>query len=230
VVSTLEGWVRRLVAARLVTAPPPAGRADPNEARLVGDPEEVRRLLVVRPLTVAVLVTAGGVPQLLHPGELLLPPLLAPGVPRVVARALSTAPVELDVTVTDLVTFDGHPVDRVVLRLTMQLDDLDGYAALLELVGNHPDDLEPQLLAAVHREVTTAVRGAVRMNRLADLQRLTLATVLQARWLPSRFGAGTLRCRHLRVQRVRWPGEDEATVPVPVPAGGPPLPAPGQPA
>lgn len=227
VVSTLETWVRHLVAARSVAATPSAadpsagGGAESVGSRLVGEAEEVRRLLVVRPETVVVAVPRGGVPQLRFPGELLVPPLLSPGAPRIVARPLSTAPVNLDVTVTDLVTFDGHPVDRAVLRLTLLLDDSDGYTSLLELVTSHPDDLEEQLLTAVHREVTSAVRGAVRMNRLADLRRLTLDTVLQARWLPTRFGAGTLRCQHLRAQRVHWPDEDEATVPVPVAAGVP---------
>jgi hypothetical protein len=229
VVSALETWVRHLVADRSVAATPSAADAELVQPRLVGKPEEVRRLLVVRPETVAVLVTRGGTPQVRLAGELLAPPLLAPRAPRIVARAISTAPVELDVTVSDLVTFDGHPVDRAVLRLTLQLDDSDGYTALLELVANHPDDLEEQLLAAVHREVTTAVRGAVRMNRLADLKRLTLDTVLQARWLPARFGAGTLRCRHLRAQRMHWQDEDEATVPLPVdvplPAAPDPVPA-----
>lgn len=224
-VSTLEAWVRRLVAARSA-APAPATGDVQRETRLVGESEVVSRLLVVRPDTVAVLVAAGGEPRLHHPGDLLVPPLLAPGAPAVLARAISTAPLDVDVTVTDLVTFDGHPVERAVLRLTLQLDEEDGSAALLELVATHPDDVEEQVLEAVHREVTAAVRGAVRMNRLADLQRLTLAVVLHDRWLPARFGAGTLRCRRLRVQQVRWPGEDEATVPVPVPVGAAPLPAP----
>ncbi len=228
-VSTLEAWVQRLVAARSVAPVAPTGDAR-RETRLVGEPEVVTRLLVVRPDTVAVVVAAGAEPQLRHPGDLLVPPLLAPGAPAVVARAISTAPLDVDVTVTNLVTFDGHPVERAVLRLTLQLDDSDGNTALLELVGTHPDDLEEQVLEAVHREVTAAVRGAVRMNRLADLQRLTLAVVLQDRWLPTRFGSGTLRCQRLRVQRVRWTGEDEATVPLPVPAGAAPLPAPPVPA
>ena len=214
-VSTLEIWVRRLVAAR--SGPPSAAAhgTDAVETRLVGEREVVSRLLVVRPDTVAVVLPPGGAPQLGLPGELLVPPVLAPRASAAVARSFSTAPVDLDVTVTDLVTFDGHPVDRAVLRLTLQLDDQDGYAGLLELVGSHGDDVEEPLLAAVGRELSAAVRGAVRMNRLADLQRRSLATVLQDRWLPATFGAGTLRCRRLRVQRVRWPGEDEPTVAVP---------------
>ncbi|WP_375424198.1 hypothetical protein [uncultured Friedmanniella sp.] len=234
--STLETWVRRLVG-RSSAADPSARRstgagaaaATAAEPRLVGERVEVRRLLVVRPETVAVLLPSGGEPQLRSAGDLLVPPLLAPGAPRVSARALSTAPVDLDVTVTDLVTFDGHQVDRAALRLTLELAEDDGYGPLLELVASHPDDPEEQLLAAVHREVTAAVRGAFRMNRLADLQRLTLAVVLEGRWLPARFGAGTLRCRHLRVQRVRWPDEDEATVPVRVDAPVTPTPDPALP-
>lgn len=237
-VGTLESWVRRLVLARAVaaatgrdaraTGAPVAAHSDGH--RLVGEPEPLSRILVVRPDTVALVTGAGGQLELRLPGALLVPPLLTPGGPSVRARALSTAPVDLDVTVGDLVTFDGHAVERAVVRLALQLDDGDGYAALLELVAEHPDDLEEQLLGAVHREMTAAVRGAVRMNRLADLQRLTLAAVLEGRWLPARFGAGALRCLELRVQRVRWPGEDEPTVPVPVPAGGvPPLPDPPEP-
>lgn len=227
-VSAWETWVRRLVTRRPgVPAPAVAEATDPAGTRLVGAPEPVSRLLVVRPDTVALLTAAGTDPQLRRPGDLLVPPLLSPGAPPVTARAVSTAAVDLDVTVTDLLTFDGHAVDRAVLRVLVQLDDRDGYAELLELAAGHADDLEEYLLAAVHRELTTAVRGAVRMNRLADLQRLTLAAVLQDRWLPARLGAGTLRCLRTRVQRVRWPGEDEPTVPVrPPPAPAAPEPPP----
>lgn len=224
-VNGLEAWLRRWVMCSSEDRGSVGGSAEePTETLLVGAVDVVNRLLVVRPNTVAVLTADGAVPQLKRPGDLLVPPVLSPGAPTVTARAVSTATVDLDVTVTDLVTFDGHPVDRAVLRVGLQLDDPDGYAALLDLAADHGDDLEEFLLAAVHRELTAAVHGAVRMNRLADLQRRTLATVLQDRWLPDRVGAGTFRVRQVRVQRVRWPGEDEPTVPVAVPK--PPLPVP----
>lgn len=230
-VSRLETWVRRLVSSR--TAPSASASAsasatasgtaaDPGATRLIGPAAGVTRLLVVRPDTVAVVTAAGAAPQLKLPGELLVPPLLSPGAPAVTARAVSTDAVDLDVTVSELITFDGHPVDRAVLRVSVRLDDREQHRALLELAAGHPDDLEEVVLAAVHRELTAAVRGAVRMNRLTDLRRLTLAAVLEDRWLPARLGAGTLRLLRLRVQRVRWPGEDEPTVPVP----RPPVPAP----
>lgn len=176
----------------------------------------VTRLLVVRPGTLALVLTADALPLVRHPGDLLVPPLLAATDPEVVVLPVSSQPVELDVTVPEVTTFDGHVVDRVVLRLTLRLDPDGGYAALRELAAEHGPEFEAAVLAAVQQEVTAAVRGVVRVNRLADLERLDLADVLERQWLSPRLGTQTLRRERLRVQRVHWrDAEDEATVPLP---------------
>ena len=212
---TVQAWAwRRLLRSSTAGADQVL---DPAEPRLVGAPEQVGRLRLVQPGTVAVLLGPGLDPALRRPGDLLLPPLLRRRDLDPTVVVLSTAPVQLDVTVTGLATFDGYALDRVVLRVSVQLHDGDDHAALLDLAAEHGLDLEATLLSTVRRETAAAVQGAVRMNRLADLRRLSLLAVLQGRWLPPALVGGVLACRQASVEHVGWPDarlDDEPTVPV----------------
>ena len=212
----LESWARRLVAVR--RGAPPALPATGHGYRLVGGPVLVSRLLMVPASTVALVLTAGRPAELRGPGEVLAPPLFGPVTAQPAVLVVSTAPVRLDVTVVESLTFDGYPLDAVDLRLRVELDPPDGFAGLRRLVAAHGVGLEAGLLATVQREVAAAVGGAVRMNRLADLRRLTLSEVLRSRWWPGSFADGALQCSEFEVRHVDWPdhSSDEPTVPLPV--------------
>jgi hypothetical protein len=199
----------------------------PRGPRLAGAPEVLTRLATVKPDTVAVVLVAGRPAAVRRPGELLVPPLLTrtPGTVR--ALALSTAPVHLDLTVTDLVTLDGYTVEAVRLRLELRLDDRDHYAAVAALAAEEGARLEAALLQQVADEGAAGVQGAVTMNRHADLQRLTLRRVLAERWLPVSFADGVLVRRDFWLIETGRRGEDdEPTVSLPAAGGsGPPAPA-----
>lgn len=215
----LESWARRLVVAR--RGSPPALPVTGHGYRLVGGPVRVTRLLMVPASTVALLLAAGRPAELKWPGEVLAPPLLGPVTGQPVVLVVSTAPVTLDVTVADSMTFDGHPLESVSLRLRVELDQRDGCAGVRQLVAVHGVGLEAGLLTSVQQEVAAAVRGAVRMNRLADLRRLSLEEVLHSRWWPAAFADGALHCSEFEVRHVGWPGSsssEEPTVPLPVTA------------
>jgi hypothetical protein len=174
--------------------PAVGGTPHPLGTRLAGPAEPLTLLTSVRPGTLAVVLRAGRLPEVRQPGAILVPPLVTRTPEAVQVLPISTAPVHLDVTVTDLISLDGHPVDPVRLRLRLQLDASDP-AALVALVTTHGAGLEPALLGQVQREAVTAVRGAVAVNRRADLKRLGLQRVLQDRWLPRSFAGGALLCR-----------------------------------
>lgn len=215
----LESWTRRLVAAR--RGSPPALPVTGHGYRLVGGPVAVSRLLMVPASTVALLLAAGRPVELRWPGEVLAPPLFGSLAAQPVVLVVSTAPVSLDVTVADSITFDGYPLGSLSVRLRVELDQRDAFAALRQLVAGHGVALEAGLLTSVQREVAAAVRGAVRMNRLADLRRLTLEKVLRGRWWPTTFVDGALHCAEFEVGHVDWPGSsssEEPTVPLPVTA------------
>lgn len=233
----LRWWARRAQerAAREPARPagtPSSTGASPAPAhalgqRLVGALVPLTRLATVAPGTVAVLLQPDGRATVRRPGELLVPRLLAlPGAPVVRALPVSTAPVHLDVPLTGLVSFDGYPVDTTTLRLELQLDPADDFAALAALVAEHGAAVEQVLLDPVPRACATAAQGAVAMNRIAPLQRLGLRQVLADRWLPATFGGGLLVRRGFDVLEAERTEEDEPTVPVlgrhPVvtPAGG----------
>jgi hypothetical protein len=205
-----------------LTHDPAAGEAaHPRGCRLAGPPEPLTRLGTVQPDTVAVLLVSGRGAVVRWPGELLVPPLLTRDPMRVRAVALSTAPVQVDVTVPGLVTLDGYTVEVVRLRLELQLDDGDRYAAMARLAAQHGAGLDAALLEQVRREVLAGVQGAVTMNRRADLQRLTLRRVLAEQWLPPTFVGGTLVSRDVTVLEAGPASpEDEPTLVLPA-AGGP---------
>ena len=166
--------------------------------RLASEPEVLERIVAVRPHSVAVLLTRDQPPQLRLPGEQLRPSLV-PKLRPVQVVVVSTAVTHLDVTVRDLVSLDGYPIDRIKIRLAVQLSDTDRYATLVEMVADHVDDLDDHLLRLVQHEVTTSLQRAVRMNRLADLRRQTLQRVLEDRWLPRGLAGGALLRRSFTV-------------------------------
>ena len=187
--------------------------------RLVSEPELLDRMVSVRPHSVAVMLTRDQPPQLKLPGELIRPSLVSALRPvRVVV--VSTAETNLDVTVRNLVSLDGYPVERIKIRLAVQLSDSDRYATLVELVANHAHDLDDYLLGLVRREVTNSVQQAVRNNRLADLQRQTLQRVLEDRWLPRGLAGGVLLRRSFTVlesptqtaAEISWSADEDTEV------------------
>jgi hypothetical protein len=177
-----------------------AGRSSDNALghRLAGEPQLLERMVTVRPSSVAVLLTRDQAPQLKFPGELIRPSLV-PALRPVRVVVVSTAVTNLDVTVRSMVSLDGYPIDRVKIRLAVQLSDTDRYSTLVDLVAAHTADLEDYLLSMVQREVTTSVQQAVRMNRLADLSGQTLQRVLEDRWLPRGLAGGVLLRRSFTV-------------------------------
>ncbi len=178
----------------------PPGRSSESALghRLASEPEMLERIVAVRPHSVAVLLTRDQPPQLKLPGEQLRPSLV-PKLRPIQVVVVSTAVTHLDVTVKDLVSLDGYPIDRIKIRLAVQLSDTDRYATLVEMVANHAADLDDHLLRLVQHEVTTSLQRAVRMNRLADLRRQTLQRVLEDRWLPRGLAGGALIRRSFTV-------------------------------
>jgi hypothetical protein len=84
------------------------------------------------------------------------------------------------------------------------------------------------LLDPVPRACITAVRRAVAMNRLTDLQRLGLWQVLADGWLPTSFSGGLLLRRDFEVLETRDAADDEDQPTVPLVAH--PEASPGAPA
>ena len=220
--------LRYLDARRRRSAPPRAtpplkrpGQRPPRRSsesalghRLASEPEVLERIVAVRPHSVAVLLTRDQPPQLKLPGEQLRPSLV-PKLRPIQVVVVSTAVTHLDVTVRDLVSLDGYPIDRIKIRLAVQLSDTDRYSTLVEMVANHAADLDDQLLRLVEQEVTTSLQRAVRMNRLADLRRQTLQRVLEDRWLPRGLAGGALLRRSFTVLEAPSPPAEPGG-----PAGG----------
>ncbi len=180
--------------------PHPAARSAESALghRLAGEPELLERMVSVRPNSVAVMLTKDQPPQLKFPGELIRPSLV-PALRPVRVVVVSTAETHLDVTVRNLVSLDGYPIERVKIRLAVQFSDNDRYATLVDLVPHHAADLDDYLLGLVQREVTNSLQQAVRNNRLADLNRPTLQRVLEDRWLPRGLAGGVLLRRSFTV-------------------------------
>ena len=199
----LESWARRLLAVRR-GAPPPLPTTGHGH-RLVGGPYALTRLQMVPARSWALLLRPDRSVEVRRAGEVVAPALLRPPAADSTVLVVCTAPTRLRVGVPDVTTFDRQPLALVTLELLVEVEDADGLVALRALVAEHGVGLEAGLLAAVQREASTAVQGAVRMNRLADLQRLGLAEVLRTRWWPSTFAGGALRCHSVDVRNVSWP-------------------------
>jgi hypothetical protein len=178
---------------------PPRRSADhPLGNRLASETQLLEKMVSVRPNSLALVLTGGQPPQLKLTGEQLRPSLI-PALRPIRVVVVNTAVTHLDVTVRELVSLDGYPLDHVKIRLAVQLSDSNRYSTLVDLATDHADDLDSHLLQLVQREVTTSLRGAVRMNRLADLDRQTLQRVLEDRWLPRGLAGGALLRRSLTV-------------------------------
>lgn len=214
-------WIGRLLARKAAdpapsTPPPPDHhKAREPERRLTSRPELLTRMVGVPPNSIAVLFVEGQPPHLKFPGEMLRPSLL-PSLRPVQVLLVNSAPVDLDVTVAPrvaadgtvldpVITLDGYAVERVKIRVTVQLAAAEHFAAVAELAAECGPDLENQLLRRVQNEVASEVHAAIRMNRLSDLRRLSLQHVLTDRWLPRTFAGGSLVRAGFTVLDVAWP-------------------------
>jgi hypothetical protein len=205
---------------------PPDRSADSGLGhRLASEPQVLERMVSVRPNSLALVLTADRPPQPKLTGELLRPNMV-PQLRPVRVVVVNTAVTHLDVTVKDLVSLDGYPLDHVKIRLAVQLSDADQYSTLIGLVTDHAADLDSHLLQLVQQEVTASLQGAVRMNRLADLDRETLQRVLEDRWLPRGLGGGALVRRGFTVLESVSPQAADRSLPAGPgqvrPSGAPP--------
>ena len=189
---------------------PPSGPATrpPAELKLASRPQTLDRMVAVRPDSIAVVFDPEHPPRIRYPGEMLKPGLF-PGLHPLQVVVFTTGSVSLDVTVGPLTTMDGHVLEQAKIRLVVQLDDTDQYATLGQLAADAGPDLEGHLLQRVQHEVASEVHAAVRMNRLADLRRQTLESVLADRWLPRTFAGGALLRRSFAVLDAPWPDAPE---------------------
>lgn len=231
--------VQRVVAKQLQTrvAQDKAARSrlpvDPATAlglRLTGEVTLLDRLVAVRPHTIAIVFVDGEPPRVRTPGDYLKPRLL-PKVHPVRVLPVNTEPVSLDVTIDQLPTLDGFDIERTTIRVSVQLAEHEHYAWVGELAAEFGPELEAHLLERVRTEVETGARAGVRMNRLADVRRLTLASVLSDRWLPQTFAGGSLVRRDFSVLGSVWPVEGDSAPPSLKPTTGgsswsAPIPAP----
>lgn len=196
--------------------------ADPATSlglRLTGEVKVLDRLVVVRPHTLALVFVDSEPPRVRTPGDYLKPRLL-PKVHPVRVLPVNTDPVSLDVTIDQLPTLDGFDIERTTIRIVVQLADDEHYAWLGDLAADFGTELEAHLLECVRAEVVTGVQSAVRMNRLADVRRLTLQSVLSDRWLPRTFAHGSLVRRDFSVLGSVWPAEADPASPTLKPRPG----------
>lgn len=221
--SLLDRVVARQIEARAALDPSGAG-AQPEDqeaeavgSRLTSPPQLLDRLMTVRPGTVAVLVSAGEPSRLAFPGEHLSPKPL-PRLDSSRVLVVSTTPVALDVSIDRLRSLDGFDIERTTIRVTVQVSEDQGYDWLPDLVTEHGSGLEGHWLDRVRTEVVSGAQSALRMNRLADVRRLTLPEVLSDPWLPKTFADRRLVRRDLAVLGHVWPAEDDQAPVVPVPA------------
>ena len=176
--------------------------------RLCSDPRRLERVAVVRRDTIAVLLEPEHPPVLVFPGQY-LKPALVPSLSPIVVLVVSTAPVNLDVTVTRLHTADGIPVDEVKLRVTVQFSANDNYLAIAELASDHGTRLEAHLLDRVRLEVAAEVHAAVTMSVIDDLRGDRFQQVLAGRWQPRGFAGGALVRLGYEVEGVAGPVREQ---------------------
>jgi hypothetical protein len=190
---------------------PAAARVKPDLGRrLSGQPFLLDRPGVVPRDCIALLFEPDRPPRLLPPRSYLKPPAFPFRQP-IQVMVVNSAPVVLDLTITDLVTMDGYRIDRVVIRMTVQLSDREDFRGLRDRAAEFGVDFEQPLLDQVRLEVMSQVLAAVRMNRLADLRRLSLYRVLAEDWMPSWFAGRTLVGRSFEIRKVVWPVGDSAS-------------------
>lgn len=178
-----------------------------------GQTRELNRLVRVQPGTVLVVFPPGERPKVRHPGETVLP-TWNPFQYASLALPVTTGVVPLTMTVGDLTTLDNAAVDHVTLKILVQLADAEDFAAVADLAAEFGDTFGAYLMQELQAKIESSVRGAFRMNRLADLRRHTVAAVLQDRWIPLSFANGTLVRRGVTVTEVGWPAAPAAPDPV----------------
>jgi hypothetical protein len=176
----------------------------PVDQPFTGQTRELNRLVRVQPGTVLVVFPPGERPKVRHPGETVLP-TWNPFQYASLALPVTTGVVPLTMTVSDLTTLDNQPVEQVTLKILVQLTDAEDFAAVADLAAEFGDTFGAYLMQELQSKIESSVRGAFRMNRLADLRRHTVAAVLQDRWIPLSFANGTLVRRGLTVTDVGWP-------------------------
>jgi hypothetical protein len=176
----------------------------PVDQPFTGQTRELNRLVRVQPGTVLVVFPPGERPKVRHPGETVLP-TWNPFQYASLALPVTTGVVPLTMTVSDLTTLDNQPIEQVTLKIMVQLADAENFAAVADLAAEFGDTFGAYLLQQLQSKVESSVRGAFRMNRLADLRRHTVAAVLEDRWIPLSFANGTLVRRGLTVLDVAWP-------------------------
>jgi hypothetical protein len=180
-----------LWASLLARVAGPAGEDAPDrELRLTGDLHRLDQLVTVRPHTVVVVFEPGASTRLAHPGDYLLPRLRRSAHPTMVL-VVNTAPVELDVTVDRLRSFDRFDVGEVTLRLTVRLVDADD-DSLLRVVAGPGADLESYLLGEITSAVSGAARAVVGAYPAASLRDANFMSRLVSQWLPPNLAGGVL--------------------------------------
>ncbi len=176
----------------------------PVDQPFTGQTRELNRLVRVQPGTVLVVFPPGERPKVRHPGETVLP-TWNPFQYASLALPVTTGVVPLTMVVSDLTTLDNQPIEHVTLRVTVQLADAADFAAVADLAAEFGDTFGVYLMQELQSKIESSVRGAFRMNRLADLRRHTVAAVLEERWVPLAFANGTLVRRGLTIVDVAWP-------------------------
>lgn len=176
----------------------------PVDQPFTGQTRELNRLVRVQPGTVLVVFPPGERPKVRHPGETVLP-TWNPFQYASLALPVTVGVVPLTMTVSDLTTLDNAVVEHVTLKVLVQLTDAENFVAVADLAAEFGDTFGAYLMQELQSKIESSVRGAFRMNRIADLRRHTVAAVLEDRWIPLSFANGTLLRRGLTVTEVAWP-------------------------
>lgn len=190
----------------------------PVDQPFTGRTRELNRLVRVQPGTVLVVFPPGERPKVRYPGETVLP-TWNPFQYASLALPVTTGVVPLTMSISDLTTLDNQPVEHVTLKVLVQLADAENFTAVADLAAEFGDTFGAYLMQELQAKIESSVRGAFRMNRLADLRRHTVAAVLEDRWIPLSFANGTLVRRGITVTDVAWPAVAETAAREPAVSG-----------
>lgn len=179
----------------------------------------LNRIGTVQPDTVAAVLSPSKAVVLRYPGDTLMPSW-RPFRPPLQVMAVNTQRIPLRATVSTLTTFDDHAVDEVTLRLSVQLAEEGGFAAVLDLIEQHGPGFGNHLMEELQAKLESAVRGAFRLNNVSVLRR-SLAAILDQRWVPPTFADGALVRRGMSVADVRWPVSLNGALPDSAPPSAP---------
>lgn len=199
---------------------PVSGSADQGLGhRLASEPQLLDSLVVVRPNTVAVVVPSDQPPSVKRPGERLRPSPVSGKRSYVVV--VSTAVTRLDLTLDYLLVLDrDQPLEKVKVRVGVQVSDQTDYASLIKAELLNHTDLDAYLMGCVERELAKRIRDGMTVNWLADLQPVTLERVLAARWVPTVFADGVLVRKSFAVLEIVAEPERAGRALHAVPSGG----------